>query len=61
MCVERTFADLIQFCDRKTGLCGLYSGQVLPTGDAKIAVLQRKFEAGVYELYNKSRNVSPRL
>ncbi|KAF2715215.1 beta-lactamase/transpeptidase-like protein [Pleomassaria siparia CBS 279.74] len=49
--------NIAWFCDRKAGLCGLYSGQVLPTGDAKIAVLQRKFEAAMYEQYNKNRNV----
>ncbi|KAF2788491.1 beta-lactamase/transpeptidase-like protein [Melanomma pulvis-pyrius CBS 109.77] len=49
--------NLIWFCDRKTGLCGIFSCQVLPTGDAKIAVLQREFEAAMYKQYSKSRNV----
>ncbi|KAF2273781.1 beta-lactamase/transpeptidase-like protein [Westerdykella ornata] len=47
--------NLIWFCDRKAGLTGLYAGQVLPTGDAQIANLMRKFEAGVYKMY-KSRS-----
>ncbi|KAF2639027.1 beta-lactamase/transpeptidase-like protein [Massarina eburnea CBS 473.64] len=48
--------NLIWFLDRKTGLCGLYASQVLPTGDATIAALARKFEAGMYELYGKSKS-----
>ncbi|KAF9694899.1 hypothetical protein EKO04_006903 [Ascochyta lentis] len=53
--------NLIWWVDRKTGLCGLYAGQVVPTGDAKCAALDRQFEAGIYELYKQSGLVSPRL
>jgi hypothetical protein len=42
-----------QFVDRKSDLCGLYAGQVLPTGDAKIAALVRKFEEGMYKARQK--------
>lgn len=45
--------NLIWWCDRKTGLCGLYAGQVWPPGDAKVAVLNRKFEDAMYEQYTK--------
>ena len=40
--------NLIWWIDRKTGLCGIYAGQVIPPGDAKCSGLQRKFEAGMY-------------
>lgn len=53
--------NLTQWVDRKTGLCGLYAGQVVPTGDAKCAALDRMFEAAMYEKYKKSRLVSPHL
>lgn len=43
-----------QWVDRKTGLCGLYAGQVLPTGDAKCAALNRKFEEAMYKQCAKS-------
>ncbi|KAJ4302849.1 hypothetical protein N0V90_001740 [Kalmusia sp. IMI 367209] len=45
---------LAWFVDRKTGLCGLFSTQVLPTGDKKSAELARTFENGVYALYEES-------
>ena len=51
----------VQFVDRKTGLCGLYAGAVMPAGDAKVCALQKEFEKAMYEQYSKSRNVSPRL
>ncbi|KAL1650658.1 hypothetical protein SLS61_005910 [Didymella pomorum] len=50
--------NLNWWVDRKTGICGLYAGQVLPTGDAKIAALDRSFEAGIYEQYKQT---GPRL
>ncbi|KAF1946994.1 beta-lactamase/transpeptidase-like protein [Clathrospora elynae] len=46
--------NLVWWVDRKAGLCGLYAGQVLPPGDAKCAVLSRKFEKGVYEMYEEN-------
>jgi hypothetical protein len=51
----------MQFVDRKTGLAGLYSGQVIPPGDAKVAALQRKWEAGIIEKYRQSKSVSARI
>ncbi|KAH7122517.1 beta-lactamase/transpeptidase-like protein [Dendryphion nanum] len=54
--------NLMWFCDRKTGLTGLFATQLLPTGDAKAAVLNRKFEAGIIELYkNNGKGISGRL
>ncbi|KAH7345876.1 beta-lactamase/transpeptidase-like protein [Pyrenochaeta sp. MPI-SDFR-AT-0127] len=54
--------NLIWWVDRKTGLCGLYAGQVLPPGDAKCAALNRKFEEAMYERYAKGRAaVTPKL
>jgi hypothetical protein len=47
-----------QWVDRKSDLCGLYAGQVLPTGDAKCAVLNRKFEAAMYEASQKVSSTS---
>jgi hypothetical protein len=51
--------DCIQFVDRKTGLAGLYAGQVLPPGDAKCTAMIRKFEDGIYAQYAKKQYVSP--
>ncbi|KAH6622344.1 beta-lactamase/transpeptidase-like protein [Boeremia exigua] len=53
--------NLIWWIDPKTGLCGLYAGQVLPTGDAKCAALNRRFEAAMYEQYKGTGLASPRL
>ncbi|KAF1933623.1 beta-lactamase family protein [Didymella exigua CBS 183.55] len=53
--------NLNWWVDRKTGICGLYAIQVLPTGDAKIAALDRSFEAGIYEKYKAGGSKSPRL
>ncbi|KAJ4353082.1 hypothetical protein N0V95_003677 [Ascochyta clinopodiicola] len=53
--------NLIWWVDRKTGLCGLYAGQVVPTGDAKCAALNRRFEAAIYEKYSQDKNGSARL
>ncbi|KAJ4988663.1 Acyltransferase LovD 2 [Stagonosporopsis vannaccii] len=53
--------NLIWWVDRKTGLCGLYAGQVLPTGDAKCAALDRSFEVAMYEQYKRSGLGNPRL
>ncbi|KAI2629398.1 beta-lactamase/transpeptidase-like protein [Xylaria nigripes] len=50
--------NIIWFLDRKSGLCGLYSGQIYPSGDEKIMELFSKFEYGIYEMYLKT---SPRL
>lgn len=47
-----------QWVDRKTGLCGLYAGQVLPPGDAKCATVNRKFEEEMYKQYAASQRVS---
>ncbi|KAF2181661.1 beta-lactamase family protein [Zopfia rhizophila CBS 207.26] len=43
------YPNLIWFCDRKAGLCGLYAGQVVPPGDSKCAALHRRFVATMYE------------
>ncbi len=53
--------DFHQWIDRKTGLCGLYAGQVMPTGDSKCAALNRAFEAAMYEMYKQSGLASPNL
>ncbi|KAF2854369.1 beta-lactamase/transpeptidase-like protein [Plenodomus tracheiphilus IPT5] len=45
--------NLKWWCDRKTGICGLYAGQVWPPGDAKVAELNEKFEEGIYALFAK--------
>ncbi|KAF1915426.1 beta-lactamase/transpeptidase-like protein [Ampelomyces quisqualis] len=45
--------NLIWWVDRKSGLCGLYAGQVLPPGDAKCASLTRQFEEGMYKAAQK--------
>ena len=50
-----------QFVDPTTGLAGLYAGQVTPPGDAKCAVVSRKFEAGIYDLYEKSKKAGSSL
>ena len=47
--------NLRWWCDRKTGLCGFYAGQVWPPGDVKCAVANKKFEEGVYEQYAKQQ------
>jgi hypothetical protein len=49
------YPNLIWWIDRKAGLCGLYAGQVVPPGDAKCAALTRKWEEGVYGLYEKHK------
>ncbi|KAF2738566.1 beta-lactamase family protein [Polyplosphaeria fusca] len=43
------YPNLLWFIDRKSGLAGLYASQILPPGDAKTAILDKKFEAGMYE------------
>ncbi|CAO2649644.1 Nn.00g070290.m01.CDS01 [Neocucurbitaria sp. VM-36] len=53
--------NLRWWVDRKTGLCGLYAGQVLPPGDAKCAALNRKFEEAMYAQHKQSQGASPRL
>ncbi|KAF2999277.1 hypothetical protein E8E13_003874 [Curvularia kusanoi] len=53
--------NLIWWVDPKTGLCGLYATQVVPTGDAKCAALNRKFEVAMYEKYQQSGLENPRL
>ncbi|KAF2652332.1 beta-lactamase/transpeptidase-like protein [Lophiostoma macrostomum CBS 122681] len=53
--------NLYWFVDPTTGLAGLYAGQVVPYGDAKSAAVCRKFEAGVYELYEKSKRTNSNL
>jgi hypothetical protein len=47
-----------QWVDRKSDLCGLYAGQLLPTGDAKCAALNRKFEEGMYKARQKVSSTS---
>ncbi|EUC44111.1 hypothetical protein COCMIDRAFT_99063 [Bipolaris oryzae ATCC 44560] len=49
------YPNLIWWIDRKTGLCGIYGGQVVPPGDAKVSGLQRSFEAGMYERLAKEK------
>ncbi|KAF2005382.1 beta-lactamase family protein [Amniculicola lignicola CBS 123094] len=53
--------NLSWFVDRKTGLCGLYAGQVIPPGDAKCSELNSRFQEAMYERYHKQRGVSPNL
>ncbi|KAI3332442.1 beta-lactamase/transpeptidase-like protein [Xylariaceae sp. AK1471] len=50
--------NLAWFVDRRSGLCGLYAGQLYPPGDAKVAEFCGMFEQGIYEVHAK---VSPRL
>lgn len=45
--------NLVWWVDRKSDLCGLYAGQVLPPGDAKCASVNRKFEEGMYKASQK--------
>ncbi|KAH6843609.1 beta-lactamase/transpeptidase-like protein [Alternaria alternata] len=47
------YPNLIWWMDRKTGLCGIYGGQVVPPGDPKCAALTMKWEEGAYELFEK--------
>ncbi|RAR14327.1 beta-lactamase/transpeptidase-like protein [Stemphylium lycopersici] len=49
------YPNLIWWVDRKTGLCGLYAGQVVPPGDPTVAALNRKFEAFMYEMLEKEK------
>ncbi|EMD67843.1 hypothetical protein COCSADRAFT_34624 [Bipolaris sorokiniana ND90Pr] len=49
------YPNLIWWVDRKTGLCGIYGGQVVPPGDAKVCGLQRMFEAAMYERLAKEK------
>lgn len=59
----KLLANYEQWVDREAGLCGLYAGQVWPPGDAKCAVLDRKFEEAMYQRYgeSKQRVSTPRL
>ena len=54
-------SNILQWVDPTTGICGLFATQVVPTGDAKCAALNRGFEAAIYEQYKRSGIVSPRL
>jgi hypothetical protein len=47
------YPNLIWWVDRKTGLCGIYAGQVVPPGDPTVAALTRKWEEGVYRLFER--------
>lgn len=47
--------NLLWWIDRKTGLCGIYAGQVTPPGDSKCCALHRKFEAGMYAKMTKEK------
>jgi hypothetical protein len=47
------YPNLIWWIDRKAGLCGIYGGQVVPPGDAVCAALTRKWEDGVYGLFEQ--------
>ncbi|EMD92095.1 hypothetical protein COCC4DRAFT_174349 [Bipolaris maydis ATCC 48331] len=49
------YPNIIWWVDRKTGLCGIYGGQVVPPGDVKVGGLQLKFEAAMYERLAKER------
>lgn len=54
--------NLKWWCDRKTGLCGLFAGQVWPPGDAKVLAVNLKFEEGIYNmLAEHGKNGEPRL
>ncbi|KAM0805889.1 beta-lactamase [Usnea florida] len=41
--------NLFWFIDRETNLCGLYGGQVLPPGDAKVGKMITLFEKTMYQ------------
>jgi hypothetical protein len=45
--------NLVWWVDRKTGLCGLYAGQVIPPGDAKCASLNQEFQQGIYKMFKE--------
>jgi CubicO group peptidase (beta-lactamase class C family) len=47
------YPNLIWWVDRETGLCGIYAGQVVPPGDPTVAALTRKWEEGVYRLFER--------
>ncbi|OAG05536.1 beta-lactamase/transpeptidase-like protein [Paraphaeosphaeria sporulosa] len=49
------------FVDRKTGLCGFFMTQILPTGDQKAAELSGVFVDGVYALVSEGRKENGRL
>lgn len=38
-----------QFIDRKAGVCGMYGGQMMPSGDAQVQDMIHLFEKTVYE------------
>lgn len=52
---------LAWFVDRKTDLCGLFSTQLMPTGDGKVAAMARVFEDGVYALHSSAGSGGHRL
>ncbi|KAI1183965.1 beta-lactamase/transpeptidase-like protein [Nemania serpens] len=46
--------NLAWFVDRRSGLCGLYAGQLYPPGDAKVGELSSMFEQGIYDTQSKA-------
>jgi hypothetical protein len=41
--------NMYWFSDRKSGMCGMYASQLVPTGDPKSIELFAQFEATMYE------------
>jgi hypothetical protein len=46
---------IMQFLDRKAGLCGVYGTQLLPPGDAVTREMIALFDKGMYELQAKPK------
>ncbi|KAI4681346.1 uncharacterized protein J4E84_007582 [Alternaria hordeiaustralica] len=55
------YPNLIWWIDRKTGLAGVYAGQVVPPGDLICGKLMRKWEEGCYEMFEKHRESQSKL
>jgi len=55
------YPNLIWWIDRKTGLAGVYAGQVVPPGDLISGNLMRKWEEGCYEMFEKHRESKSKL
>jgi CubicO group peptidase (beta-lactamase class C family) len=49
------------FVDRKTGICGFFATQIMPTGDQKAAELMNVFVDGIYALASSSGKENGRL
>ncbi|KAK8213714.1 beta-lactamase/transpeptidase-like protein [Phyllosticta capitalensis] len=55
--------NLTWWIDRKAGLCGIFAGQLIPTGDARVIELSRVFERDMYRRIEAEGGVaeSPKL